>query len=403
MRAMPVPLLELTTQNGALAEELNRAALGVLASGRYIMGPEIDSLEAELAEYVGVPEAISVSSGTDALVLVLMALGIGPGDEVIVPSFTFFATAGSVARLGATPVFADCCPRCFNVRREDLEPLVTSRTRAIMPVHLFGQCAPMDGLLALAAEHGLALIEDAAQAIGATDGGRQAGSMGTVGCFSFFPSKTLGGFGDGGLVTTNDAALAGKMRILRVHGGHPKYYHGMIGGNFRMDPLQAALLRVKLPRLEDYIEGRRANAARYQALLAGLPGVVAAERATGCTRDCACPGAAEADARLILPAESEGHRHTYNQFTLRLPGEGRRDALRAHLNAAGIGNEIYYPVPLHRQECFTKVPDVDRPLPHSERLATEVLSIPIYPELTEDQVEEVAEAIRGFLAAETSS
>lgn len=378
--AMPVPLLELTTQNGVLADELKAACAAVIDSGRYIMGPELEAFETEVAAWIGVDHALGVSSGTDALLLALMGLGIGPGDEVIVPSFTFFATAGCVSRTGATPVFADCCPRCFNVRREDVEPLITERTKAIMPVHLFGQCAPMEGLLALAQERGLALIEDAAQAIGARFQDRPAGSMGAIGCFSFFPSKTLGGFGDSGLVTTNDGALAEKMRRLRVHGGHPKYYHAMIGGNFRMDPLQAALLRLKLPNLDGYIAGRRRNAALYEEQLAEVAG----------------------DA-LILPIEAQDQFHTYNQFTLRLPGAGRRDALRQHLGAAGIGCEVYYPVPLHQQTCFADVAAAGNPLPRCEQLSQEVISVPIFPELQPSQIEEVATALKAFLAGEKSS
>lgn len=387
---MQVPLLELTSQNGALSNELNAACARVLASGQYIMGPEITGLEAECSEWIGCKHALGVSSGTDAILLILMGLGIGPGDEVIVPSFTFFATAGCVSRVGATPVFADCCSRCFNMRRSDVEPLITERTKAIMPVHLFGQSAPMDELLALAEERGLALIEDAAQAIGSTYKGRQVGSMGTAGAFSFFPSKNLGGLGDSGLVTTNDDELADRMTKLRVHGGHARYYHDMIGGNFRMDPLQATLLRIKLPHLQSYIDRRRQNAAFYHDALAAEPGVITQSTSS----DCECN---EADARLILPVESKGHLHTYNQFTLRVRGEGQRDAVFAHLQAHNIGCAIYYPVPLHQQKCFANLPSAGSTLPHTEQLAQEVLSIPIYPELGTDQLAFVADALKNFL------
>lgn len=396
---MRVPLLELTTQNGALADQLKSTAAAVIDSGRYIMGPEIEAFETEVARYCGAAHGISVSSGTDAILLALMALEIGPGDEVIVPSFTFFATAGCVSRTGATPVFADCCPRCFNLRASDVTPLITERTKAIIPVHLFGQCAPLGELIELAEKHRLHLIEDAAQGIGARLGDHHAGSIGTAGTFSFFPSKNLGGFGDGGMITTQDAELAERMRILRMHGSAPKYYHSQIGGNFRMDPLQAALLRLKLPHLNSYIEGRRRNAGLYRRGLADVAGVDTTPLATGCTANCQCRS--PSDVRLILPAELEGHFHTYNQFTLRLPGKGRRDALRTYLNAADIGAEIYYPLPLHKQACFAGLPSAGLPLPHCEQLAEEVLSLPIYPELDAAQIAYVVAAIKSFLEAES--
>jgi dTDP-4-amino-4,6-dideoxygalactose transaminase len=374
---MRVPLLELTTQNGALADELKAAAAKVIDSGRYIMGPEIEAFEEEVALYCGAAHGVSVSSGTDALLLTLMALGIEPEDEVIVPSFTFFATAGCVSRLGAVPVFADCSPTTFNLQASDIEPLITEKTKAIIPVHLFGQCAPLGDIRALAQSHNLAIIEDTAQATGARIGDKLAGSIGTAGTFSFFPSKNLGGLGDSGLITTQDEALAEKMRILRMHGSAPKYYHSLIGGNFRMDPLQAALLRLKLPLLDDYIAARRKNAELYFTILA------------------------EVDSeRLILPSEQEGHFHTYNQFTLRLPGDGRRDKLREHLASSEIGAEIYYPLCLHQQACFAGLPSASRSLPHSEQLAKEVLSIPIYPELSEAQIGYVCQSIKGFLDLE---
>ena len=397
---MRVPLLELTTQNGALADQLKTTAAAVIDSGRYIMGPEIDAFEVEVARYSGAAHGVSVSSGTDAILLALMALEIGPGDEVIIPSFTFFATAGCVSRTGATPVFADCCKRCFNLRASDIEPLITEKTKAIIPVHLFGQCSPLDEVLALAKKHSLHVVEDTAQAIGARIGERQAGSMGTASAFSFFPSKNLGGFGDSGIVLTQDADLAERMRILRNHGSAPKYYHSHIGGNFRMDPLQAALLRLKLPQLDGYLAARRANAAHYRAGLAGVDGVDGVETAaqsSGCTSGCLSE---QSSARLILPVELEGHFHTYNQFTLRLPGKGRRDALRTYLNEAEIGAVIYYPLPLHKQACFANLPTAAQPLPNCEQLAEEVVSIPIYPELEEAQVAFVIEKIKSFLESE---
>lgn len=392
---MRVPLLELTTQNGALADEMRAAFDRVLTSGQYIMGPELERFEQSCAEFCQTKHALGVSSGTDALILALMALNIGPGDEVIVPSFTFFATAGCVSRVGATPVFCDCCESCFNIQRSDVEPLITERTKAVIAVHLFGQCAPMDELLALAEERRIDIIEDAAQAFGAKDRDRPAGSMGSIGTFSFFPSKNLGGLGDSGLVTTNDDALAERMRILRVHGGQPKYYHHFIGGNFRMDPLQAALLSAKLPHYGEYTARRRANAKRYRAALGTIEGV-----ASACD-DCGSePTADAATPRLILPEECEGQFHTWNQFTIRLPGEGRRDALRAFLAEREIGSETYYPLPLHKQACFAGLGCSKRAFPVTEKLAQEVLSIPVYPELSEAQVDLVAETIRAFLDVE---
>lgn len=367
---MPVALLELNTQNLALEEELKSAFARVLRSGHFIMGPEVEAFEDEMARLTGGRHALAISSGTDAILLALMSLGIGSGDEVICPSFTFFATAGCVSRVGATPVFADVNEKSFNIDVDDAARKITARTKAIIPVHLFGQMADMDGVMKFAREHGLAVIEDAAQALGAKDEGRQAGTVGTFGAFSFFPSKNLGGFGDGGLLTTNDGELAEQARILRVHGAKPKYYHRQIGANFRMDALQCALLRAKLPHYATYTQGRRKNAAWY------------------CER---LKGAASTGA-IMLPSEEPGKFHIWNQFTLRV-SEGKRDRLREHLAARGIGSEIYYPVPLHQQECFANLGGGGS-LPVSERLAIEVLSIPVYPELREEQLAEVAKAIQ---------
>jgi dTDP-4-amino-4,6-dideoxygalactose transaminase len=364
---MPVPLLDLNRQNTALHAELAAAFERVLRSGHFILGSEVESFEREAAQFIGAKHAIAVSSGTDAILVALMALDLRPGDEVICPSFTFFATAGCIARAGLTPVFADVLPDSFNLNADDVAQRITTRTRAIMPVHLFGHSADMEPLLALAKRHGLAIIEDAAQALGAKHRGRACGTFGEFGTYSFFPSKNLGGFGDGGLVVTNRDDLAEKVRLLRTHGAKPKYYHKLIGGNFRLDALQCALLRVKLPHLSAYCAARQRNAEFYARKLAGLPG-------------------------LILPGAAPHNDHIWNQYTLRVPGAGRRDALRAHLTAHGIGSEIYYPVALHQQACFAHLPRVS--LPVSDQLASEAVSIPVFPELRESERSEVVEAVR---------
>jgi dTDP-4-amino-4,6-dideoxygalactose transaminase len=399
---VPVPLLDLNRQNGPLHSELMAACEHVLRSGHFIQGPEVEAFERECASALAVPHAIAVSSGTDALLVALMALDIGPGDEVIVPSFTFFATAGSVARLGATPVFADVCPACFNLDPADVARRITPRTKALIPVHLFGQSADMDALLSLAKARNLAVIEDAAQSFGARYRDRHVGTLGDFGTFSFFPSKNLGGFGDGGLVTTTRADLAERVRLLRTHGAKPKYYHAEVGGNFRLDALQAALLRVKLPHRHAYAAARRANAGAYTAALLALPGV--ATSAPSAAAPCACQGgsgscpsaAATSGTRLIVPSAVTPGEHIWNQYTLRVPGPGRRDALKKHLTAAGIGTEIYYPLPLHQQKCFANLPPVT--LPVSEQLANEVLSIPVFPELLPAERAAVIESISSFSA-----
>ncbi len=391
---MGVPLLDLKTQNAALEPELKRAFERVLQSGMFILGPEVDALEAALAAKIGVKHAVTVSSGTDALVLALMALGIGPGDEVLVPTFTFFATAGSVHRLGATPVFVDACPACFNLDVREAAAKVTPRTKAILPVHLFGQAADMDAVLALAKQHKLAVVEDCAQSLGATYKGRQVGTFGEFGTYSFFPSKNLGGFGDGGLLVTNDDALADKARILRVHGMKPKYYHKFVGANFRLDALQCALLGVKLPHYDGYNARRQANAAYYLEKLKSLPGVAVADIA-----HC-CHGAtvdAPAGAKLILPAACPHNGHIWNQFTLRVPGTGRRDALREHLQRKQIGHDVYYPLVLEDQECFAPLRGKGQGSVVAKRLASEVLSIPVYPELSRAQQDEVIAALAEFV------
>ena len=367
-----VPLLDLNQQNQPLAAELKDTFARVLDSSQFILGPEVTEFERQVAAGVGATHAIGVSSGTDALLLSLMALDIGPGDQVLCPSFTFFATAGSVSRTGATPVFVDSLDDDFNLDLEDAARRVTDKTKAIIPVHLFGQAADMDAVQRLASAHDLMVLEDAAQSMGTQFGEKKAGTMGDLCAFSFFPSKNLGGFGDGGMITTNDDALAERVRILRVHGGAPKYYHKAIGGNFRLDPLQAALLRAKLGHLPVYIAKRRANAATYLERLA--------------------ESAPVREGRLLLPSEMSGRTHTWNQFTLRVTN-GKRDALMEHLAANQIGSAIYYPLPLHRQECFSNLAGVEARLPICEKMADEVLSIPIYPELSTEQIDHVINTI----------
>ena len=367
-----VPLLDLNQQNQPLAAELKDTFARVLDSSQFILGPEVTEFERQVAAGVGATHAIGVSSGTDALLLSLMALDIGPGDEVLCPSFTFFATAGSVSRTGATPVFVDSLDDDFNLDLENAARRVTDKTKAIIPVHLFGQAADMDAVQRLASAHDLMVLEDAAQSMGTQFGEKKAGTIGDLCAFSFFPSKNLGGFGDGGMITTNDDALAERVRILRVHGGAPKYYHKAIGGNFRLDPLQAALLRAKLGHLPVYIAKRRANAATYLERLSESTPV--------------------REGRLLLPSEMSGRTHTWNQFTLRVTN-GKRDALMEDLAANQIGSAIYYPVPLHRQECFSNLAGVEARLPICEKMADEVLSIPIYPELSTEQIDHVINTI----------
>lgn len=370
-----VPLLDVNAQNLPLEQEMAEAFGRIFRSGQFILGPDVGAFEAEVASCLGVKHALGVSSGTDALLLALMALGIGPGDEVLCPSFTFFATAGSVARVGATPVFVDSDLETYNIDVQDAARKITPRAKAIMPVHLFGQCADMDAVNALAAEHKLRVIEDAAQSFGAKYKGRQSGTMGDFGAYSFFPTKNLGALGDAGMLVTHDDALAERARILRVHGSSPKYYHKCIGGNFRIDTVQAAFLRVKLTRLEGYNRARKANAQHY-------------------TQELSILGAGP-DAPLVLPQEADFGEHIWNQYTLRVRGTGRRDALRSRLQKEGIGTEIYYPVPLHGQECFRHL--AQPPCPNAAKLAGEVLSIPVYPELAARQREEVAKTIVRFI------
>ena len=370
--AVQVPLLDLKAQYAPLREQILRAITDVCDSQRFVMGPEVEALEHELERALDVRHAIGVSSGTDALLVAMMGLGIGPGAEVVTTTYSFFATAGCVSRLGATPRLVDIDPVTFNIDPAALRAAITPRTRAIIPVHLYGLCADMDPILAIAAEAGVPVIEDAAQAIGATYNGRQAGSMGTAGCFSFFPSKNLGAFGDGGLVTTNDDRLAHEIRLLRNHGAEPKYIHKRIGGNFRLDALQAAVLRVKLPHLARWSDMRRANAARYDRLIedAGLA------------------------ARVVRPVEPAGRRHIFNQYVVRVP---ERDRVRATLAESGISTEIYYPVPFHLQECFAPLRYRRGDFPLAEEAANSTLALPIYGELTADQQSAVVSALKAAL------
>ncbi|MFH1037600.1 MAG: DegT/DnrJ/EryC1/StrS family aminotransferase [PVC group bacterium] len=364
---MTVPLLDLPAQYREIGDELEKEVIGILRSGRYIKGPKMETMEKELAAYCGSPRAVACASGTDAILLALMALGIGPGDEVITTPYTFFATGGCISRSGARPVFADIDPVTYNIDPVRVEEALTENTAAIIPVHLYGQCAEMDQILELGRRKKVPVIEDAAQAIGALYRGRKAGSLGTIGCFSFFPSKNLGACGDGGFMTTADPALADRLTILREHGARPKYYHRVIGINSRMDALQAGIILVKLPRLEKWHQGRRENAAFYSERLQGLP--------------------------LTLPRVRDDCVSVFNQYVIRTP---KRDGLRAHLQARGIGNEIYYPVPLHLQECYRDLGYREGDFPEAEKAARETLAIPIYPQLTEEQLGEVVAAIKDF-------
>src|SRR5262245_28038602 len=369
---MPVPLLDLEAQYRPLRDAILAAITRVCDSQRFIMGPEIEALERELAAQLGVRHAIAVSSGTDALLLAMMALGVGPGDEVVTTTYSFFATAGCVVRLGAKPVLVDIDPATFNIDPQQTSAAITPRTKAILPVHLYGLAADLDPIMAAADRACVAVIEDAAQAIGATYKSQPLGGIGKLGCFSFFPSKNLRAFGDAGLVTTNDDALAKQARLMRTHGMQPRYHHHVVGANFRMDALQAAVLRVKAPHLEAWTEGRRRNAGTYRTLFreAGLDGAI------------------------TLPTEPPDRRHIYNQFVIRTP---ERDALKKHLDEQGIGNEIYYPVPFHLQPCFADLGYRRGAFPHAERAAAETLAIPIYGELTGAQQQTVVSTIAEFV------
>lgn len=376
---MGVPLLDLKAQHEPLHKEVMAAIEQTFRSQAFILGPEVSKLEERVASYCQTSHGIGVSSGTDALLIALMAIGVGPGDEVITTPYSFFATAGAVARLGAKPVLVDIDPKTYNIDPAKIGNAITANTKAIIPVHLYGQCADMGPILELAQRHNLKVIEDAAQAIGSEyRDGRRAGSMGTVGCLSFFPSKNLGCLGDGGMVVTNDNDLAERIKVLRVHGGKPKYYHKMIGGNFRLDTIQAAVLNVKLNYLDEWTSRRQGNAQRYETLF----------QQSGLVQ--------KGNTRLPDPIYRESgakHYHIYNQFVLRVD---KRDELMAYLKEKGIGTEIYYPVPFHLQECFRYLGHKEGDFPESERAAKETMAIPIYPELTAPQQAEVVGTIQRF-------
>lgn len=376
---MNVPLLDLKAQFASIESELEAAVHRVFESQHFILGPTVEACERAIAEYSGCAHGIGMSSGSDALLACLMAENIGPGDEVITTTYTFFATVGAIARLGATPVLVDIDPSTFNMDCAQLESRITSRTRAIVPVHLYGQMADMDAVMAVAARHGLVVIEDAAQAIGAEDRGRRAGSIGHYGCLSFFPSKNLGAAGDGGMVVTNDPARASRLRVLRGHGASPKYVHALIGGNFRLDAIQAAVVMAKLPHLDAWTTARQHNARRYERLFTEA-GLVSRVRMAS---------------HVSLPVVSSS-RHVFNQFVIRVE---ERDRLQADLRSRGVGTEVYYPVPMHLQECFASLGYRRGDLPEAERAAASTLALPIYPELTDAQAKYVVEALGEAVAS----
>ncbi|MFA6980559.1 MAG: DegT/DnrJ/EryC1/StrS family aminotransferase [Ignavibacteriaceae bacterium] len=385
---MKVSLLDLKAQYATIKPEIDEALLKVAESQYFILGPEVTKLEKNMCDYIGCKFAYGVSSGTDALLLALMALDIKPGDEVIVPTYSFFATAGVIARLHAIPVFVDSDPVTFNIDPIQIEKKITSKTKAIVPVHLYGQSADMQPIMELAKKHNLFVVEDGAQAIGVEyKNGRKVGTIGTIGCFSFFPSKNLGCFGDGGLVTTNDPELAERLKIMRVHGGKPKYYHKVIGGNFRIDEIQAAILNVKLPHLNGWSERRRENAKLYTDLfvqngLAEKEGMIQHDNNNA----------------VLLPnpiykSDKVKNYHIYNQYVIRVE---KRDELKKFLLEKEIGVEIYYPVPFHRQECFSYLNEKDSDFPVANNAAEHSLALPIYPELTEEQIAYVVSKIAEF-------
>ncbi len=375
---MQVPLLDLRAQYATIKAEVEAAIAEVMESQQFILGPKVEQCEQAIAQYCGCTHAVGVSSGSDALLACLMAENIGPGDEVITTPYTFFATAGAIARVGATPVFVDIDPATYNLDASQIPSKVTSRTHAIIPVHLYGQMADMDAVMGVAEKYGLVVIEDAAQALGAESRGRRAGSIGHYGCFSFFPSKNLGAAGDGGMVVTNDAQRAEKLKCLRSHGSKPKYHHKIVGGNFRLDAIQAAIVSAKLPHLDEWTAARQRNAMKYDQLFceAGLTAVRDGLPHVGLPR-------------LVT------NRHIFNQYVIRV---SRRDPLQATLKQRGIGTEVYYPVPMHLQECFAYLGYGARAFPESERAAKETLALPIHPELTESQLRYVVECIREFVA-----
>ena len=376
---MNVPLLDLSHQHAPLREEIAHAMSQVVESNAFILGPEVSRLEKQIAEYCETKFAIGVSSGTDALLISLMAIGLGPKDEVITTPYTFFATVGSITRLGGKPVFVDIDPLTYNIDPEKIEEKITPRTKAILPVHLYGQCADSDAILKIADKHNLYVIEDAAQAIGTQyRDGRKAGNMGDLGCFSFFPTKNLGCFGDGGMVVTNQAEMNDRVHMLRNHGSKPKYFHSIIGGNFRLDALQAAVLNVKFPHLEAWNQERRENAARYEALF----------RENGLTKSQTVQLP-----KAVFAASGVLNHHTYNQFVIQVSD---RDELREFLREKGIGTEVYYPVPLHMQRCFQNLGHREGDFPQSELAAKRTLALPIFPGLKTEQQETVVQQIQSF-------
>jgi dTDP-4-amino-4,6-dideoxygalactose transaminase len=364
---MAVPLIDIRRQYTPIRSEIDRAIKTVIDHAGFILGPEVRKFESEIASFCGVRHAIGVASGTDALLIALRAGGVGPGTEVITSAFSFFASAGVISRLGARPVFVDIDPDTYNIDPDKIEPAITSRTKAIMPVHLFGQCADMDPIIEIAGKHNIKVVEDAAQAIGSRYKGRMAGSLGDAGCFSFFPTKNLGCAGDGGMIVTDDDSLADMMRILRVHGGRTDYTHEVVGYNSRLDTVQAAVLSVKLPHLKEWTEARRANAARYDKAFAGLP--------------------------VKTPVAREWAYHIYNQYTLAL---AEREPFMHHLADRKIGHKVYYPVPFHMQQCFADLDYAPGDLPHSEKAAASVVSIPIFGEMTDTEQDEVIAAVTGY-------
>ena len=373
---MAIPLLDLKLQYASIREEALRVTSEIYESQLFILGKRVEAFEKDFAAYCGTKHALGVSSGTDALLEALMVLGVGHGDEVIVPAYSFFATAGVVARLGASPVFVDIDLVDYNIDPTLVADKITSRTKAIMPVHLFGQCAPMTELLAIGKKHGIPVVEDAAQAVGSEYDGKRAGSMGVMGAFSFFPSKNLGAFGDAGAITANDDAVAEKLIDYRVHGMRPRYFHHYVGGNFRIDALQAAMLHIKLPLLEKWHEGRRHNASLYRRYF----------------------GDAGVGERVVLPEELPGRRHIYNQYVIRFPeGKETRDKVMAHLKSVEIGCEVYYPLTLPQQPCFKDVAGAQDRYANSDAASAQSLAIPVFPELREEQIAEVVREIRKAL------
>jgi dTDP-4-amino-4,6-dideoxygalactose transaminase len=386
---MTVPLLDLKKQYHSLKKELDEALIRVAESQYFILGPEVEKMEKAFVEYLDCKYAIGVSSGTDALLIALMALDIQPGDEVIVPTYSFFATAGVVSRMNAVPVFAEIDPVTFNIDPDDIEKRITDKTKAIIPVHLYGQSCEMDKIMDIARRHNLKVVEDGAQAIGVQyKDGRRVGTIGDIGCYSFFPSKNLGCFGDGGLVISNDDELGEKLRIMRVHGGKPKYYHKIIGGNFRLDAIQAAVLNVKLPHLDDWSAQRRSNAELYTKLFieTGLA------ESTGKT-------VFDEKNKVLLPEavykdSDVKNYHIYNQYIIRVKD---RDNVKKHLTEKGIGSEIYYPVPFHMQECFSPLNYKKGDFPLAEEAADDSIALPIYPELTKEQQKYIVDSIAEFV------